>query len=328
MDRFAASSGADRQVQPVRSDDVTLPIGDVTSAIRPAPLSAPNIPSVMDDPRVRAAMAGFATSPAANGHVQPVGVADPRITIAPPSLSAPNIPSTTAGPLDDENSRDENAKASSSTVWDYLDAGARWAPVLGPVLDLGDDYKEGNLWKGALDAGFLASDLAGGWLLKAPAKAALKGLVKGAWKEELKPYWKMGSHSWAATRKEYGKVNELTKGMPVHHWLIPQRWQRDLPWLFPESLTNQPWNLLPMSRASEAGTTPRLLHDAIEGKGKQNFQFDPNNALRDYYLRFKYGTPDWAKVGIPAAVMSAGGNTAEAGNAIYNYLYGTHSSKQ
>jgi hypothetical protein len=100
MARFAGPTGQDRQIQPVRADDVPLSTGDLATRITPEPLSGPNMPGVMDDPYVRAAMARLATSPAANGHVQPVRADDAQIAlgyltsgIKPDQLSAPNMPS-------------------------------------------------------------------------------------------------------------------------------------------------------------------------------------------------------------------------------------------
>jgi hypothetical protein len=92
MSPFARPTGQDRQVQPVRADDVRLSTGDLTAGISPQLLSAPNMPG--------AAMARLATSPAANGQVQPVRADDAQLAtgylasgIKPDQLSAPNMPS-------------------------------------------------------------------------------------------------------------------------------------------------------------------------------------------------------------------------------------------
>ena len=189
----------------------------------------------------------------------------------------------------------------------YLDAGARWVPVLGPGLDFIDDVKQGDALGAGMDVGLGVADFFGGYLLKAPAKAALKGLRKGEFLKAIEPWWKTGSHEWKGvdpkvkwsdgTGTWFRKMNDVPKGMPIHHWLIPQR----MGWLFPKWLTNQPWNLLPLTRWSETGApTVRAFHDAIEGKGKKIFQFDKDNWLNNYRKRYEYGTPDWAKIGIPA----------------------------
>ena len=70
-------------------------------------------------------------------------------------------------------------------------------------------------------------------------------------------------------------------------------------------------NLVPMYGGKVGDRTTRQLHNAVHGWGKK--RFDPDNAMLDYLLRIHYGWPNWAKVAIPAAGLSAAGNVAKTG---------------
>jgi hypothetical protein len=110
---------------------------------------------------------------------------------------------------------------------------------------------------------------------------AAKGIGKGA--------FKLGSHTWNATRKWYGQTRGLNAGTPVHHWLVEQG--SALGKLVPDAIKNQPRNLMPM--ASQA------FHNQVYGWGP-----DALNALGQLW----HGTPGWAK----AAASSTTGHGVEA----------------
>jgi hypothetical protein len=169
---------------------------------------------------------------------------------------------------------------------------------------------------GLIDAGLLVADGAGGYVLKASAKAALRGLTKGQFFKEIEPWLKTGSHEWRGvdpkvkyrdgTGTWYREMNGVPEGEPIHHWLIPQR----MDWLFPKALINQPWNLLPMTRAAELGKEPEILHGALHGYKKDKYLLD-KDPQRNLLKKYEYGTPDWAKIGIPAYGTMAVGNVVK-----------------
>jgi hypothetical protein len=216
-------------------------------------------------------------------------------------------------------------------------------PLWGPAVNgLHDLHKGDYLWA-LINAGLFAADATGLELLSEPAKGAFYGLrygipkaipkaleksgvgeqlkagyktVKQELSEQLRGYWKLGSHDAGNTREWYARYlnstgKALPDDMPVHHYIVPQR----MGWLLPKWLFNQPWNLLPLTRASELGVEPRVLHNALHGWKKDEYVLD-KGVLQNLRKQYEYGTPDWAKRGIPAALMSAGGNTAEIENAL------------
>jgi hypothetical protein len=346
LSRFTAPALPERQVQPVRSDETTLPVGDLTSALGSAPLAAPNMQSAIDSPYVRAAMARMPTTPAPNGHIQTVRNGDePLVTgdilrsILPAALSAPNMPNVNreTGTRYWENSP---ASIGEPGFWESL------LPLWGPGRAAINDFQTGHPVWGLINTGMAISDVIGGFLVKDAAKLAARGLYNGVYKgipkalqkpgivekwkqldksvtqglsKELRGHWKFGSHEWDDTGDWYRRYLQsigkpLPKDTPIHHYAIPQ----ELDWLLPKWLINQPWNMLPMTRASEVGQTPRVFHNALHGWGKDTFVFD-EDPLRNFLKQNEYGTQDWAKIGIPTYATSAAGNAAEGGKALYDF---------
>lgn len=134
-------------------------------------------------------------------------------------------------------------------------------PVVGSGWQAINDFQCGRWVWGIFNTAVAISDIF-------VVGTAVKAISKGA--------WKAGSHTWSATRKWYGKMQNLEKGQPVHHWAI----ERNSPFgkQVPDSIKNQPWNLNPMPN--------RQVHDSVHGKGPN--PYGPFN-------RWRYGTPDWAK---------------------------------
>lgn len=355
LSRSATFADVNRPVRSVRSDDAPLSIDDSLSGMRPAPLSTPKMPSIMEDPFVRAARARLPASPAAQSHIQPVRadngpltIGDLKSRITPVPLSAPIRPNVvgnmdTVYPIGGPKSFGAPGLAESML------------PVWGPGRNAIYDFEHGHPIWGGINIGLGIADVLGLDLVRPAGQAALQGVYQGLSKgiskglqkaggvgeklkqfnksfmrglsKELRGYWKFGSHEFDDVRAYYARYlrsigKPLPKDLPVHHWFAPQRWERAVPGLLPKWLINQPWNLLPLTRVTETeAPTVKAFHDAIEGKGKSVFQFDKDDLLRNYRMRYEYGTPDWAKIGIPTYSMSAAGNSAEVGNAIYDYLY-------
>lgn len=104
-------------------------------------------------------------------------------------------------------------------------------------------------------------------------KSIATGIGRGA--------WKLGSHSWSATRKWMMKKGYAGAGEPLHHWAITQATAKKYGI---QSVANQPWNLLKLSNQS--------LHMRA-GHG-MNYLGQPGySALGQIW----YGTPTWAKFG-------------------------------
>lgn len=98
--------------------------------------------------------------------------------------------------------------------------------------------------------------------------SAVKAIGKGA--------WKLGSHTWKATRAWYGQSRGLAKGQHVHHWAIERN--GPIGRHVPDWFKNQPWNLNPMP-------SPQA-HTRVHGWGPD--AYGP-------FGRWWHGTPDWAK---------------------------------
>jgi RHS repeat-associated protein len=142
-------------------------------------------------------------------------------------------------------------------------------PVIGPGLDALDDFGDGNYGWGAFNVGMAGLDAFGvGELGKAG--------------------WKVGSHTWNATRKWLGREGLAEKFQDVHHALIPRGgWGKAIP----DAFKNQWFNLKPLE--APEGITMNQWHKMVEGK------VEGLNAME----RAWHGSPDWTK---PMAASTAG----------------------
>jgi len=342
MARLATSPAANGQVQAVRADDAALPVGDLASGITPAPLSAPNMPSVMDDPIVRASLARHAISPAANGHIQTIPLADPRFAITTPSLSAPNIASTNGGPPSDEQVTQDDSGGALGSLRKHLDNSGGW---LWPGFEIYGDINKGDYYgaalDGALDVPFggavgqvVRNPNFGKYAYEAARWVPLLGAGLDVWDDIDK-----GDYAGAAFDGALG-LSDLTVGGALARGALryglkglwkngSKTYAATRPWLgkllnlppntevhhalvhqknklIPEWLLNHQMNLVPMYGGEVGGRTTRQLHNAVHGWGK--YRFAPDNPVLDYLLRIQYGWPNWAKVAIPAAGLSGGLN--------------------
>lgn len=99
-------------------------------------------------------------------------------------------------------------------------------PVWGSGRAAIDHFQNGNYGWGTFHTAMAISDV---FLVKSIAT----GIGKGA--------WKLGSHSWSATRRWMGKRGYAESGQLVHHWAVSQATAKKYG---VEGLTNQPWNLM------------------------------------------------------------------------------------
>ena len=153
-------------------------------------------------------------------------------------------------------------------------SGESMIPMYGAGINASYNFQEGNYGWGAFYTAMAISDV---FLIKSMAQAFGKGC------------WKVGSHSWSATRRWYGKHWNLPKYTEVHHWLIRQgSWFGSK---VPEVVKNQPWNLVPIYKTSEYSS--RVLHMAVHGSKA--------TVKLGYAKWFWYGTPQYVK----AATLSA-----------------------
>ena len=136
-------------------------------------------------------------------------------------------------------------------------------PIWGSGRAAIDHFQSGNWGRGLLNTGIAISDV---FLVKSIGKAIGKGA------------WKLGSHSWSATRSWLGKTGYAEAGQPVHHWAVSQATAKQYGL---EAVTNQPWNLMPMSS--------QAFHQSVHGVGPN--AFSPIG-------QFWYGTPVWFKTTI------------------------------
>jgi len=134
-------------------------------------------------------------------------------------------------------------------------------PIWGSGRASINDFQEGHYIWGTINGAVAISDV---FLVKSIAT----GIGKGA--------WRLGGHSWRATRRWLGETGRAVEKQPVHHWLIEQnsRIGKNVP----NAIKNQPWNTMPMAS--------KELHDAVHGKGS----LELNLAKRLWY-----GTPQWFK---------------------------------
>ena len=145
-------------------------------------------------------------------------------------------------------------------------------PVYGSSLNSIYNFSQGNGGWGTFYSAMAVSDA---FL----ARSIVTGLGKGC--------WKVGSHTWKATRSWYGRTRALASGTEVHHWLLHQneglgRW-------FPEWFKNQPWNLVVVDGGVVNGTrySSKTIHLAIHGTSRR--------LTLEWYERALYGTPEWAQ---------------------------------
>jgi hypothetical protein len=73
--------------------------------------------------------------------------------------------------------------------------------------------------------------------------------------------WKVGAHSWKATRSWMGRRGYATPGQHVHHGVVPQQAFRGTA---AERVFNQPWNLKPLQ--PPRGVSMDTWHKMVEGK--------------------------------------------------------------
>ncbi len=149
-------------------------------------------------------------------------------------------------------------------------------PVWGSGRAAVDHFQNGNYWRAA---GYTALAISDVFLVESIGE----GIGKGA--------WKLGSHSWSATRKWMVNKGYAGAGEPLHHWAVSQATAKKFGL---EAVTNQPWNLLKFSTQS--------MHMRA-GHGL-NYLGQPGYGLIGQFL---YGTPTWFKAGI----VSGGGRIAD-----------------
>lgn len=166
----------------------------------------------------------------------------------------------------------------------YEESGWDWMPVIGSGLKMWDNFKKGRVWTGLFHAALAVSDV---FLLKSIATAGIKGA------------WKVGSHTWGATRKWALKRGYAVKWQPLHHWALTQKFIKKKGW---QAFANQPWNLkaLPMS-LKKKGFSWNEIHNFIEGKASP-ISFGPGGMFNPL-MRAWYGTPDWFKAGVTEAAL-------------------------
>ncbi len=145
-------------------------------------------------------------------------------------------------------------------------------PIWGSGRAAVDHFQNGNYWRGIGYSALAISDV---FLVKSIATAAGRGA------------WKVGAHSWSATRQWLGKTGYAEAGQPVHHWAISQATAKQYGI---EAITNQPWNLMTFSNQS--------LHMRA-GHGL-NYLGQPGYGVMG---QLWFGTPIWPK----AVVGSYGG---------------------
>jgi RHS repeat-associated protein len=139
--------------------------------------------------------------------------------------------------------------------------------VWGPGRAAVDHFQNGNYWRGLGYTALAVSDL---FLVESVAK----GIGRGA--------WKLGSHSWSATRKWMVNKGYAEAGEPLHHWAITQATAKKYGL---EAVSNQPWNLVKFSDQS--------MH--IRAGHGLNYLGQPSYGMLGQFL---YGTPIWFKAGI------------------------------
>jgi RHS repeat-associated protein len=138
-----------------------------------------------------------------------------------------------------------------------------FVPVAGPGLDAVDDFADGNYGWGAINSGLAMLDLTG-----------VGELAKGG--------WKVGSHTWKATRAWFGREGLAEKYQHMHHKFMTQASG------FPDWLKNQWWNVKPLTPPE--GITMNEWHAMVEGRS-----VGPTGDGLHWAERTWHGSPDWTK---------------------------------
>jgi len=105
-------------------------------------------------------------------------------------------------------------------------------PIWGSGRAAIDDFQNGNYWSGIGYSALAISDV---FLVKSIATAVGRGA------------WKLGAHSWPATRAWLVGKGYAEAGQRVHHWAISQATGKKYGL---EAIANQPWNLMTFSSQS------------------------------------------------------------------------------
>ncbi len=163
-------------------------------------------------------------------------------------------------------------------------------PVWGAGREALADAHDGNYVQAAGNLAMAVTDVV-------PAKAALTGLAKGAFKVGGTHVWRNRIWEEENTRQWLGRKGHLKPGEHGHHWLIPQNgWGRHVP----DAIKNQPWN--------NYGREP-VVHGRIHGRYTVDGQKLPRYGPAERVIK---GTPPWA--GAATVTTPAGGMRAnEAG---------------
>jgi RHS repeat-associated protein len=145
-------------------------------------------------------------------------------------------------------------------------------PVVGSSLNAEYNFSQGNYWWGTFYSGLAVTDV---FLVRSIAT----GFGKGC--------WKVGSHSWSATRAWFGRTRSIPPNAEVHHWLLQQ--DQGLGRWFPEWFKNQPWNLVIIDEGVVHGGkySSKIIHLAIHGKSRR--------LTLNWVERAIYGTPGWVQ---------------------------------
>lgn len=149
-------------------------------------------------------------------------------------------------------------------------------PIWGSGKQAIHDFQSGDYGWGTFNTVMAISDV---FLVKSLATAAGKGV------------WKLGSHTWKATRKWMLKRGYAESGQPLHHWALSQKTAKEkgLEWL-----ANQPWNMkLFPNQSLHMRAGHGTAYQGLQGYGRLG--------------QFWYGTPIWPK----AVIGSYGSRTVE-----------------
>jgi RHS repeat-associated protein len=151
-------------------------------------------------------------------------------------------------------------------------------PGWGPSRAMAYNFDTGHPLWGTFYGGVAISDI---FLVRSIAT----GIGKGA--------WKLGSHTWSATRQWLAKTGQAEARQHVHHAIVAQEAYKGT---FLEAIFNQPWNLKALKPPE--GISMDAWHKMIEGvrPGLTGLE------------RWWYGNPNWLK----AAEISGAGRAVNA----------------